>query len=187
MDASGLLSALETTTRGQAEALLHAAAGKAAAILEEGARRRELARARARGEADAAFSAVLDDALRSARQQAAAEALEARRQFLDDLLRRAGALLEAAIASKVYQDGLEEHLADALGYAGPSEDAVVRCAPALLEPLRRLAGRRARVEADEQIRDGFEVISGNLRVDARLSTELRRRWPEISVALGRLA
>lgn len=187
MEASGLLSALETAARGEADALLQAAAGKAAAIVEEGARRRELARARARSEADAAFSGALDEALRSARQEAAAEALRARRQFLDDLLGRAGALLEAAIASAPYQAGLEKRLADALGYAGPGGDAVVRCAPALLEPLRRLAGGRARVEADERIRDGFEVISGNLRVDARLSTELRRRWPELSIALGRLA
>lgn len=185
MDGSGLLSALEAKAGAEAEALVRAAAAQAAGIAAEGARRRDLARARERSGFDAALAAALDGAVRSARHEAAAEALQVRQQFLDEVLRRAFALLEAAVASEDYRQGLGARLAEALGYVGATE-ATVRCAPALLEPLRRLAAGRAQVEADERIGDGFEVVAGDLRVDARLSTELRRRWPELSVALGRI-
>lgn len=186
MDVSGLLSALEATARAEAEALLRASAAGAQAIAAEGARQRDLARARARSEVDAAFGAALDEAVRSARHEAAAKALRVRQDFLDGVFRRALTLLATAVASQDYRKGLEARLAEALDYVG-RKDAVVRCAPALVEPLRRLADGRAQVEPDERIDDGFEVIAGDLRVDARLSTELRRRWPELSIALGKIA
>lgn len=186
MDVSGLLSTLEVAAGAEAEALARAAAAQAEAIAAEGARRRDLARARERSGVETALVAALDEAMRSARHEAAAEALRVREQFLDVVLRRASALLDVAIASDDYQKGLEARLAEALDYVGP-KDATVRCAPTLGESLRRLADGRAQVEADQRINDGFEVIAGDLRVDARLSAELRRRWPEFSVWLGKIA
>jgi vacuolar-type H+-ATPase subunit E/Vma4 len=186
MEVSGLLSALEVAASAEAEALVRAAAAQAEAIVGEGARRRDLARARERIGVDTALAAALDEAVRSARYEAAAAALRVRQQFLDDVLRRASALLDVAIASDDYQKSLRARLAEALDYVG-QKDATVRCTPALVEPLRKLAECRAQVEADQRINDGFEVIAGDLRVDARLSTELWRRWPEFSVALGKIA
>jgi vacuolar-type H+-ATPase subunit E/Vma4 len=186
VDVSGLLSALGVAAGAEAEALVRAAAAQAEAIAAEGARCRDIARARERSGIDAALAAALDDAVRSARHEAAAAALRVRGQFLDEVLRRAFALLERAVASDDYRKGLEARLEEALDYVG-AKDAIVRCAPALAEPLRQLVGGRAQVEADERIDDGFEVLAGNLRVDARLATELRRRWPDLSLALGRIA
>ncbi len=186
MEPSALLSAMEAAARAEADALVRGALAQAEAIVAEGTRRREIARGRAQAEADASFAASLDESVRTARREASADGLRARQEFLDQVLRRARPLLGPAIATEAYRRGLEARLSEALEYAG-RKDAIVRCAPALVEPLRALAGARARVEPDERIDDGFEVIAGELRVDARLSTELRRRWPEISVSLGRIA
>ena len=187
MDPGGLLSALAASARAGAEAILQAANAQAEAIARDGERRRAALRARAKAEADAAFAAALDDEVRSARREAAREALQARQRFLDEVHRRASALLPAAVESAEYRRGLGGRLAEALGYA--SSDASVRCAPVLLVPLRELAQGRAPVEADEAIRDGFEIVAqgGSLRVVARLSAELERRWPLFAVQLARKA
>ena len=186
MESTRLLSSLEATARAEAEAAVRAAQAQAEAIAADASRRRDFARARAQAEADASFRTSLAEAVRGARHEAAAAALRARQQLLDEVLRRAGSLLEPAIATESYRKGLKKRLAEALEYVGPKE-AIVRCAPVLMETLRQLANGRARIETDDRIHDGFEVIAGGLRVDARLSTELQRRWPEISVSLGRIA
>lgn len=186
MDLQGLLSAIDAAARAEAEGLMRAASLRAEAIAAEGARKRELARGRARLEADAALDAALEAEVRSARHEAAAEGLQARQRFLDDVFARARALLHEAIASDDYRAGLARRLEEALGYVGARE-AIVCCAPALEGPLRQLAGERARVEPDPAIGDGFEVTAGDLHVDARLSTELERRWPQLAVALARTA
>jgi len=184
MDVAGLLSALAASARGEAEALVRDARTKAEAIAAEGGRRRTLLRARAKGEADAAFAAALDGEVRSGRREAQMQALQERQRFLEDVRRRAAELLPGAVDSPEYRARLGARLAEALEYA--DGEATVRCAPALLAPLTELADGRARLEATAAISDGFEIVArgGALRIDARLSTELDRLWPLFAVELA---
>jgi vacuolar-type H+-ATPase subunit E/Vma4 len=189
MDPAGLLQALAASAHEEAEALLNAARAQATALATQGVRRRASLRAKAKAEADAAFAAALDQAVRDARREAAAGALRVRGRFLDEVFRRVSALLAGAVQSPEYRAHLEGRLEEALSYTGGGSAVTVRCAPALLEPMRAFVHGRGRVEVDEALDDGFEVIAGNgtLRVDARLSTELQRRRPLFAVDLVREA
>lgn len=187
MVSAGLLSALAASARAEASQLLRVAQAEAEAIAREAARRRALLRARAKSEADVEFAAALEGEVRAARREAAARSLEDRQRFLEEVYRRVLARLPGAVETEEYRAGLKARLSEALGYAPPG--ATVRCAPVLLEPLRDLTRGGVAVETDAAIDDGFEVVAqaGATRVDARLSTELCRRWPALAVELVREA
>lgn len=181
-----LLASLEHEATAQADALLaqaRAAATRVAAASAERAavRKRETLDARERAQR---MHAEL--ALARARRAARARVLEARARLLARVFAAAGDALAAAARSAAFTEALGQRLAAARVCLGEG-DVVVRCAPALVEPIRQLVRgqREIAVRADAAVATGFVMATGDgaIAVDETLATRLSRRQQELALAV----
>jgi vacuolar-type H+-ATPase subunit E/Vma4 len=137
-------------------------------------------------ELEASTAAALD----AARREAGGRTLTARKEALDGILARAGALLAATAPAPGMRAGVARDLEAALQYAGPA-GATIRCHPAWAPLLRAaLAGRSGvRLESSPEVDAGLiiQCSDGSIEIDATLGNRLSRLWPVIAIELMREA
>jgi vacuolar-type H+-ATPase subunit E/Vma4 len=181
-----LLASLEHDAQVQADALLADArerAARATAEAHERATRRKDDTLAAREHAQRTAAEL---ALARARRAGRARVLEARAHLLDQVFRAAQERLPAAAASAEFRATLPDRLAAARACFGGAP-AVLRCAPQLLDPLRKAVGRANGVtlRADAGVATGFvlESTDGALAVDETLATRLAQQRQALAVAV----
>jgi vacuolar-type H+-ATPase subunit E/Vma4 len=183
-----LLEALERSTEEEAQGILSAAGSEAARIR---AAARAAAEDRVRRALDADRTGLQESSERrrlTARREATARLLRARAELMDRVLVTARARAATVQGWPEYRAALERDLQQLLAFLD-GRPAVLSCAPADVDPLRRSAANTALTiapSADVPAGLSCSAEDGRLTIDLTLPTRLAQRWPELAIALSPL-
>lgn len=188
MGIDALVRELRERSRQEEAAIRREAEEKAERIVDQARREAGEKRERALRTAEQ----ELRDELRAERDREESEVreevMEARHELLERVRSRARGLLGEAAASGTYRSGLPGQLREALACLPADREVVIRCPPALEEPIRdALSGteERVRVEPDDGESPGFRASTpdGAVTADATLGRRLERDWSELVPAV----
>lgn len=187
MGLESLLARLEAEVREREAAIEAEANRQAAEILAEAERAVRDERATFHRARERELQRELDAAVAEARHAANAATLTARERLLGRVFAESLRGIPALTEDPRLLDTLAGRFADAREYVGDAEIAV-RCSPALVAALKRIADRTARgvtVEVSADVGTGFvlETADGSLTVDATLERALERHRREIAARL----
>ena len=177
-----LLQAIAEDGEAEAQRILDAASTDAAAIRAAADARADQRCAEAIAARAAELRAELETRLARTRHEARVEVLLARQRFMDRIFdeaeQRLPGILDSAPSGALL--GLSR---EALAFFPPGS-ARIRCRAALARQLGEAPGG-VPVMADEGVAEGIiaESVDGAARVDNTLRARLRRRRPELSIAI----
>ena len=179
-----LLQAIADDGASEARQIIDAARGEATAIraaADARAQRRITDTCAAREEE---LRAGLDTRLARARTEARVRVLEARARFMDRIFHEAETALPGSLERSAAHETLATLCREALDFF-PTGGARIRCRAALAR-LIAVSVPGASVLVDDGVPEGVivESIDGSCRIDNTLEGRLRRRRPELSIAIS---
>ena len=178
-----LLQAIADDGASEARQIVDAARGEAAALraAADACVERRITEACAAREAE--IRAGLDTRRARAKADARSRVLEARARFMDRIFRDAETALPGCLERSASHETLAMLCREALEFLPPG-GARIRCRAALA-PMIAVSVPDASVLVDDGVPEGVivESIDGSCRIDNTLVGRLRRRRPELSIAI----
>ena len=177
-----LLQAIAEDGEAEAQRILDAASTDAAAIRAAADARADQRCAEAIAARAAQLRAELETGRARRRNEARVEVLLARQRFLDSIVDEADRRLPGILDSAP-PGALPGLCREALEFF-PSGGARIRCRAGLARQLGETLGG-VPIEVDESVAEGViaESVDGAVRIDNTLRARLRRRRPELSIAI----
>lgn len=179
-----LLATLEREADAAIARVLEEGRTRAAAIIAESDRRIADRKRATLDVREAEARTAFERALATARYQARGRVLAARETLLQRVFVALREFLPEITGTEAYRARLAEELPRALAFAG-ERPVTVRCTPALVTVLQRLAktNGRLRVEPTSQIASGYRVttMDGGLEVDATLEGWMEQLRPRLAL------
>lgn len=178
-----LLQAIAEDGDAEARQVLAAAGAQAATIRAAADARAERRCAEACAAREAELRTELETRRARTRNETRIQVLLARARFIDRIFGEAEARLPGILERPVSSDALVNLCREALETFPPGR-ARIRCRAELARRLGESLGSIA-VVTDESVAEGViaETIDGSARVDNTLAAMLRRRRPELSIAI----